>query len=731
MGQYCEGFVTARKDSDIITGIGTRFLSNVKQNDKIIIKLSDTTTTDIFTISGVASDTELTISTPFPNDYTFRAKYAIQRNFTVNYGYPQTFLGDEIVAPFIKSDIDLIEYQFGQVHTGEYNFGKITSIYFQSEIITLQADSSVEVSVYGIPGDTDQIECTFSLKTPTESAEFVEVSSSYGNTVSIKGLKETPTDSTHMIVATLNANTEIKAECKVIVFASTRKPLTDFTVQAAFDIPLNATAAIRPLIDPADATDAVFTIEYTASEFDPNFKLKTQGRQIEVFGKALSVSPINVLIKHATCGSRTTSIKCVDGASTLQSLSFVPTSLNVKLFEDVPTVQMAFTPSLTSINKEIVFSYEYDEFATYYEIIATYNINDYTIAIQIKHKEDASLNRYYHPVTTSKIIATNPLSSKSCELVINCTYVPADSLAITNQSPVQLMVGQSVGVGTIIAPTDFSDKVVFARIFDEYPTDIISIAGEPGILNNDEFKTDYPDPVVITGLKIGTTKLYIYSRNNNRYDSINIEVIEGSIGQITDITVTDLLPNNHIIGNTGSIKVDFLPVDASNKTVNVTTTTPLLIHVYPGTFTVSQGSYLTFSPRHRQYGMANLTITTADGSDITKTIDFQINGTVCEIPVSSVGFAETGPIMMTQGEARKIMTSVLPLEASCKQVNYRVESGSAAYTTTHVRDGNTSQYASTDEYVYVIGVNGASGNVKISVYGVNNDFIGFIDIIVA
>ena len=78
MGQYCEGFVTARKDSDIITGIGTRFLSNVKQNDKIIIKLSDTTTTDIFTISGIASDTELTISTPFPNDYTFRAKYAIQ-----------------------------------------------------------------------------------------------------------------------------------------------------------------------------------------------------------------------------------------------------------------------------------------------------------------------------------------------------------------------------------------------------------------------------------------------------------------------------------------------------------------------------------------------------------------------------------------------------------------------------------------------------------------------------
>ena len=105
------------------------------------------------------------------------------------------------------------------------------------------------------------------------------------------------------------------------------------------------------------------------------------------------------------------------------------------------------------------------------------------------------------------------------------TYIPADSLEITTTGPVEVMVGQSASVYTNILPVNFSDKVFFSRIFDGYPENLIDISGTPGTQNTDEFKTDYPSPVIITGKVIGSTKLYIYSRNNNRFDSINVNVL--------------------------------------------------------------------------------------------------------------------------------------------------------------------------------------------------------------
>lgn len=90
MSQYKTGTVSVTKDSQVVTGSGTSWLSNVQAGDGFTISGSGIT----YTVASVDSDTQITLSANYAGADQSGAAYAVFRDFTTNHNIPEMQQGD-------------------------------------------------------------------------------------------------------------------------------------------------------------------------------------------------------------------------------------------------------------------------------------------------------------------------------------------------------------------------------------------------------------------------------------------------------------------------------------------------------------------------------------------------------------------------------------------------------------------------------------------------------------
>lgn len=90
MAQYREGSITLSFGANSVSGIGTRWLSNVKTGDMLLVNADGPATF----VASVLSDTELLLEQAWPGGDAVAAPYAIHRDFDPTTGAPLLAPGD-------------------------------------------------------------------------------------------------------------------------------------------------------------------------------------------------------------------------------------------------------------------------------------------------------------------------------------------------------------------------------------------------------------------------------------------------------------------------------------------------------------------------------------------------------------------------------------------------------------------------------------------------------------
>lgn len=88
MGQYSTGTVSTTAGSNIVTGSGTAWSTNVTAGDEFNIAGEA-----VFVISSVDDDAQITLSANYPYTHS-GAAYVINKDFTTNHGIPLSEAGD-------------------------------------------------------------------------------------------------------------------------------------------------------------------------------------------------------------------------------------------------------------------------------------------------------------------------------------------------------------------------------------------------------------------------------------------------------------------------------------------------------------------------------------------------------------------------------------------------------------------------------------------------------------
>lgn len=105
MSQYKTGTVSVTNGSQVVTGNGTSWLSNVQPGDGFVLVGVPVP----YTVSSVDSDTQLKLSASWSGSPTSGAKYAIFRDFTSEYNLPELSQGDIETATIWTRALRLID----------------------------------------------------------------------------------------------------------------------------------------------------------------------------------------------------------------------------------------------------------------------------------------------------------------------------------------------------------------------------------------------------------------------------------------------------------------------------------------------------------------------------------------------------------------------------------------------------------------------------------------------
>lgn len=109
MSQYRGGLLSVTQNSNVVQGIGTEWLTNVEPGDMLLV----TGDTNIYSVSAVASDTQLTIVGTYQASTKSGVNYAITRDFTPNRNYPIPVGGDIEAIRIFGQTIKMIDADIG------------------------------------------------------------------------------------------------------------------------------------------------------------------------------------------------------------------------------------------------------------------------------------------------------------------------------------------------------------------------------------------------------------------------------------------------------------------------------------------------------------------------------------------------------------------------------------------------------------------------------------------
>ncbi|HUV63281.1 MAG TPA: DUF2793 domain-containing protein, partial [Sedimentisphaerales bacterium] len=115
MSQYKEGTVSTEIGTNVVTGVNTAWLIHVRIGDEIKIG----TDTVFYQISGIASNTSLTISANYPSTKVTQ-NYIINSDFTANLGLPLVGQGDAYFADTYSRAMRMVDaaVSFGLIFIG-------------------------------------------------------------------------------------------------------------------------------------------------------------------------------------------------------------------------------------------------------------------------------------------------------------------------------------------------------------------------------------------------------------------------------------------------------------------------------------------------------------------------------------------------------------------------------------------------------------------------------------
>lgn len=105
MSQYTEGVCSVELGSQLVTGVGTKWLNIVKPGDMFVV----TDNSYIYEVSYIASDTQLYLSTAYQQLSNTSATYALIRDFTPYRKYPELKIGDREPSAIISKAFEMID----------------------------------------------------------------------------------------------------------------------------------------------------------------------------------------------------------------------------------------------------------------------------------------------------------------------------------------------------------------------------------------------------------------------------------------------------------------------------------------------------------------------------------------------------------------------------------------------------------------------------------------------
>src|SRR5690554_6043749 len=108
MSQYKTGTVAATNGSEIVTGTGTAWASNLQPGDGFTIA----STGVAYDVAQVVSDTELKLSAPYAGATGSGLAYAAWRDFTAPDGIPEMSQGDIETATIFTRAMRKIQQRF-------------------------------------------------------------------------------------------------------------------------------------------------------------------------------------------------------------------------------------------------------------------------------------------------------------------------------------------------------------------------------------------------------------------------------------------------------------------------------------------------------------------------------------------------------------------------------------------------------------------------------------------
>lgn len=110
MGQYKTGTVSVTKDSAVITGVGTKFLTNIAIGQIFSLQGSWVG----YEIASITSDTQFTLSTPYAGDDADDQFYLIVNDYTANYNLPLPNYGDVDIAYIFRRAVVKVDEMAAQ-----------------------------------------------------------------------------------------------------------------------------------------------------------------------------------------------------------------------------------------------------------------------------------------------------------------------------------------------------------------------------------------------------------------------------------------------------------------------------------------------------------------------------------------------------------------------------------------------------------------------------------------
>lgn len=108
MAQYRRGTASVSSGSAVVTGVGTEWLTNARVGDSFTVAGAGV----LYDVASVASNTSLSLSTPYTGASATGAVYAIARDFTSPDNFPELTVGDIETPVILTRAIRKIQQRF-------------------------------------------------------------------------------------------------------------------------------------------------------------------------------------------------------------------------------------------------------------------------------------------------------------------------------------------------------------------------------------------------------------------------------------------------------------------------------------------------------------------------------------------------------------------------------------------------------------------------------------------